>query len=628
MTTTGDTTYPEDRAAAERTVREWAADGPRGRVLLLRGDRGAGRSSVLREALSGLPGVVTVDCAGRSVDAVAESALRALGVEPADARPRGTFRELVRRAAPVTGVVLLDAHLAGEFRGSAAPQAVLDHVVRHLVDRGPVAWAAVEADAALRVTRPSSTAVVELPPAADRPADPIDPVDPRAARSFDPRDLPELIGRPGFLAAAPRAELVDALPLAWPDGVPHNSLAADVHYLDQLGVRPAPAEHGEWLAALHHRLVCQGADALAAGLAEAAAEAGTPLPWRTVWGRWLPAGRSATTRPLPGPVEAARPALLDGRAVVVTRDLDVPDEDVDVGIVPARTEYVFDHTDGGLLGGPYRRTAEASDAPPVAAADSAGERLSWSDGRLRAAGRPAAPRFPFEVTGGFRSGGDLVLAGADGVFRVELLAPVDEEAPGWATEPFVELLTAEALRELPAEAAAPTADWLAAPFSGFWRPDADELPDGLVDTRAREFLSRVGVPLAAGRGTLWTGHLPEEGLEEWDVEETEDGGSRHLYRIGQWLGGDLLLDGSGGEVLLEDFDGDTAHAADSLPVFFAMLRLVCEPGRTVRQVNRRYAAAQTDRWLGTLDAEAAEGCWYPLLHEQHELDRGLWGDEK
>ncbi|WP_431678093.1 AAA family ATPase [Kitasatospora sp. KL5] len=154
-----------------RTVREWAAGGPRQQVLLLRGDRGAGRSTVLREALSGLPGVVFVDCAGRSVDAVAESVLRALGTDPADARPRGTFRELVRRAAPAAGLVLLDAHLAGEYRGSAAPQAVLDHVVRHLVDRGgPVAWAAVEADAALRVTRPSSTAVVELPPPADRPA--------------------------------------------------------------------------------------------------------------------------------------------------------------------------------------------------------------------------------------------------------------------------------------------------------------------------------------------------------------------------------------------------------------------------------------------------------------------------
>ncbi len=445
-------------------------------------------------------------------------------------------------------------------------------------------------------------------------------------RTFDPQDLPELIGRAEFLAGVDRAELLDALPPAWPGGVPHNSVAADVYYLDLLGVRPDPAQRGEWLAALHHRLLSQGADSPAGELAaELAAVA--DLPWRTVWSRWFPSGRSGSVRPVPGPVEAARPGLLDGRPVVVSVDLDVPDEDVDAGIVPARTAYVWDRATGELISGPYRRTAQQPDVPAVRSEDG-WERLSQSQGRLRANGVALAPRFPFEVTGGARSGEELLLAGTNGLFRIELLAPVDPDAPGWASEPLVESFAFEAPRELPREVSAPTAAWLAEPFTGRWQPMADELPEGLVDAGARDFLAGIGVPLAAGRGTLWTGHLPEEGLQEWDRESDEDGGPRHLYRIGQWQGGDLLLDGACGEVLLEDFGGETEHAAESLLVFFTMLRLFCDPGRVIRQVNRRYAVQQLDRWLHGVDAEAAEGCWYVLLHEQDELDRSLWGDEK
>ncbi|KRB75350.1 hypothetical protein ASE03_15245 [Kitasatospora sp. Root187] len=595
-------------------------------MLLLGGARGSGRTTVLRDTLGSSPGVVLVDCAAQEVEAVAASVLRALGVDGPETA-RGTFRELVAKAAPVTGVVLLNGQLAGSYRGSAAPQALLDGVVRHLVGRsGPAGWVAVEADPAARVDWAEATAVAlpsgpGLPPVAD---------DPRAERSFDPQDLPELIGQAGFLVSVDRAELLDALPLAWPGGVPHNSLAADVFYLDVLGVRPDPAQRGEWLAALHHRLLSQGTDSPAGESAvQLAAElaAAADLPWRTVWSRWFPTGRSGLVRAVPGPVETAEPGLLDGRQVVVSQDLDIPDEDVDAGIVPARTSYVWDRATGELLSGPHRRTAHQATAPAVQAEDG-WERLSWSQGRLRAGGVACAPRFPFEVTGGVRSGDDLLLAGTNGLFRIELLAPVDPDGPAWASEPLVEPLAFEAPRALPPEASAPTAEWLAGPFTGSWQPSADELPEGLVDPGAREFLSRIGVPLAAGRGTLWTSQLPEEGLAEWDQESDEDGGTRHLYRLGQWLGGDLLLDGARGEVLLEDYDGDTEHAATSLTAFFVMLRLFCDPGRVIRQVNRRYAAEQVDRWLRTVDAEAVEGSWHVLLHEQHDLDPGLWGEEK
>ncbi|MER5867255.1 hypothetical protein [Kitasatospora sp. NPDC002040] len=617
--TTGDWTQAADREAAVGTVRDWAETGTGRRVLLLGGVRGSGRSAVLREALGGLSGVVLVDCAEQEPDAIAVSVLRALGVEDPDGLP-GTFRERVARAGAVTGVVLLNGQLAGGYRDSPAPQAVLDGVVRHLVGRsGPAGWVAVEADLDARADRSAEVTALALPaPTGPRSAG----EDPRAERSFDPGDLPELIGRADFLAGVDRAELVDALPLAWPDGVPHNSVAADVHYLDLLGVRPAAAQRGEWLAALHHRLLSQGADTLAAELAAAA-----ELPWRTVWSRWFPSGRSGSERPAPGPVEAVGPGRLDGRPVVVSLDLDVPDEDVDAGIVPARTSYVWDGATGERISGPHRRTA-GQDSAPAVVAEEGWERLSWSRGRLRSDGVARAPRFPFEVTGGVRHGDDLLLAGTNGLFRIGLTAPVDPDAPGWTVEPLVEPLAFEAPRPVPPEVSAPTAEWLAEPFTGSWRPPADELPEGLADPGARAFLTGTGVPLAAGRGTLWTAHLPEEGLEEWDQEPDEDGGTRYVYRIGQWLGGDLLLDGASGAVLLEDFDGDTEHAAGSLSAFFTMLRLFCDPGRVVRQVNRRYVAEQVDRWLRSVDAEAVEGSWHVLLHEQHELDPGLWGEEK
>ncbi|WP_235583138.1 hypothetical protein, partial [Kitasatospora sp. Root107] len=132
--TTGDWTQATDREAAARTVRDWAAAGTGRRVLLLGGARGSGRTTVLRDTLGSSPGVVLVDCAAQEVEAVAASVLRALGVDGPETA-RGTFRELVAKAAPVTGVVLLNGQLAGSYRGSAAPQALLDGVVRHLVGR-------------------------------------------------------------------------------------------------------------------------------------------------------------------------------------------------------------------------------------------------------------------------------------------------------------------------------------------------------------------------------------------------------------------------------------------------------------------------------------------------------------
>lgn len=613
--TTGDWTQVADRAAAASIVREWAAAGPGSRVLLLGGARGTGKSTVLRESLGEVAGVVLVDCAGQDVEVVAASVLRALGIEVSEhTLPQGTFRELLAKAAKVTGLVLLNGQLTGTYRNSGAPQALLEGVLKPLVERGPVGWVAVEVDPVVQIPRALAGTALELPAAPELPPA---AADPRAERSFDPQDLLELTGRADFLVGVDRAELVDALPLAWPDGVPHNSIAADVHYLDLLGIRPGAEQHGEWLAALHHRLLSQGTDALAGELAAVA-----DLPWRTVWSRWDSSGRSAAAAPAPGPAEVALPGLLEGRSVVMSADLDIPDEDVDAGIVRARTSYVWDRANGELIAGPYRRTADRRDAPSVQAEDG-WQQLSWSTRRLRADSVAAAPPFPFEVTGGVRRGDELLLVGAGGLFRIELLAPVDPDAPGWATEPFVAPLVFEALRELPTEALAPTPAWLAEPFNGLWRPVADELPEGLLDAGAREFLTRVGVPLAAGRGTLWTGHLPKEGLEEWDQEP-----DRCLYRIGQWLGGDLLLDGTRGEVLLEDFDGDTEHAADSLSAFFTMLRLYCDPGRVVRTVNQRYALRQTDRWLRTIDAESADGCWSLLLYQQGELDDSLWGDEK
>ncbi|MDG4856977.1 hypothetical protein P8605_02175 [Streptomyces sp. T-3] len=86
-----------------------------------------------------------------------------------------------------------------------------------------------------------------------------------------------LLAAPRLLAKCTHASLVEALPVAFPDGIPAGAFSADLHYLDALGV--APASHAEWLSVLHLLALSQGDESRARELAESDG----PLPWRTVW---------------------------------------------------------------------------------------------------------------------------------------------------------------------------------------------------------------------------------------------------------------------------------------------------------------------------------------------------------
>ncbi|MFF4525563.1 hypothetical protein [Streptomyces bluensis] len=67
----------------------------------------------------------------------------------------------------------------------------------------------------------------------------------------------EFLSAPRALALCVHPALVEALPIAFPDGVPAGTFSADLHYLDKLGL--APSSHAEWLSILHLLSLSQGA---------------------------------------------------------------------------------------------------------------------------------------------------------------------------------------------------------------------------------------------------------------------------------------------------------------------------------------------------------------------------------
>lgn len=97
--------------------------------------------------------------------------------------------------------------------------------------------------------------------------------------------LPELLTDAAFVARAHWYAVWQGMVQAWPEGVPADCLASDLHYLRVQGVRPAA--QGEWVAWVHHAAVSRGDTAFADALAAAAG----PLPWRTLWSRWRLPGK-------------------------------------------------------------------------------------------------------------------------------------------------------------------------------------------------------------------------------------------------------------------------------------------------------------------------------------------------
>ncbi|MGP2440134.1 hypothetical protein [Streptomyces sp. JW3] len=122
----------------------------------------------------------------------------------------------------------------------------------------------------------------------------------------------ELLSLPRLVATCRHSALIEALPVAFPHGVPAGTFAADLHYLDALGT--APSSHAEWISLLHLVALSQGDQERAQSLAESA----DPLPWRTVWTNWRAPGCLTRQSPRIPAVDRVRVAPVAGPDTVTS----------------------------------------------------------------------------------------------------------------------------------------------------------------------------------------------------------------------------------------------------------------------------------------------------------------------
>ncbi|KUN90405.1 SUKH-4 family immunity protein [Streptomyces caeruleatus] len=346
--------------------------------------------------------------------------------------------------------------------------------------------------------------------------------------------LDEVLSNGTVLANLDPADLLRALAARWPDGIPPGGIAQDIHYLERLGLDSAPQE--EWVAWLHHCALSRGEERLAEAIVR---EAGARLPWRTIWSNCRPYG-------------------MFGR---------------------------FGKSDNGALGHPSSGATRAKDI-----AAQATESPSWPFPELVPPVRHIFNRSRDDFSH-FRSkrleSGHWLLVGSSGTFVVDVQT-VPEQQPHLSHMPSAfmeEPITRASVWECPAPAltkGAPSREWLEATFGRGTcrRLREDELPSGLTHEESRQFLMETGLPALSHQlpfmntiDAAGTGLVPLRWAD--DAVPTELSGP--FYHLGNWTGGNILLDGETGAVVQDGSTGyDDVVLASSLRKFFILLRLCHE----------------------------------------------------
>lgn len=577
------------------------------------------------------------------------SALAALAASELPETPLAVWELLCRAAGRAGGDVSLPAVLT-ELRERTGPTSVV-----RVTGEGEEQVALLDPSVAnaIRSERPATTDSFTRITTALRSALPRDgrpwPERGPVAR-YATRTLPvyaalagELTGvlEDGFALAqcAPRA-LWDALALAFPEGVPQGSIAADVRLLQGQGVDPE--DQGEWVAWLHHAAL----SARRHTLSEQLLGAGVDLPWRTLWSRWRPGGVFGAL-----PDEAGRVDELgflvddDGPRLVTGRD-------VTVGKA-ADPDYAY-----------VRREWEPTTGDPAAPVESVPEPLEeaeWcADDRIPPdlpvvfarhaetgweVSGPAPtvpPRCPTAVTQAVSVGRTWWLAGSGGLFAATGAPESLAGLPLWHAEPLLPTHSLAGPWDMPEVPAAAvrhgagevvTREWLEETFG----PGAcHDLPDGTVpagvtDAAARHFLTTVGVPVVSDFLHLITDPPTSRGLAE--VPWPEDSSSAAptdgpFYDLGFWMHARLLLDGGSGQVLRDGTGGmDSLLAGSSLPQFFSLVRLFDAYRRThfPCPLDRQDARQGLHAWCGQLDPQATDSpLWRMILEEGYPFEDATW----
>ncbi|MEU2787691.1 SUKH-4 family immunity protein [Streptomyces sp. NPDC007100] len=331
------------------------------------------------------------------------------------------------------------------------------------------------------------------------------------------------------------------------EGAPGDSVVSDAFFAHLHGVMPS--SQGEWSAWLHLMATARGDEALA----EAIENSGVRMPWKVRWTDWRPPGGFQARFTEPGSI-------------------------VSLGVVCQRDEPL-------LVGfGQYDRTLRSWRAETGERAypqfteefpQDVADTLSWPDGRtapltaqaLRKASLPSALNGLNEdlLSCSTKVGGLIVLGGPGGVIAIE---PTDAPSSSSAPLPLSPLRDQREVWEY--DAAGPSSPVPAGPLDRamldeLYGPDftrdlhAAQLPEELRSVEARRVLTDIGIPPVNVVG-LKLDVLGEGSLTSvpWPADAPAPGGSGPFFRIGQWWGGTVVIDGSNGEVLRSPADDEPA----------------------------------------------------------------------
>ncbi|MGW2239197.1 SUKH-4 family immunity protein [Streptomyces sp. NPDC001759] len=330
------------------------------------------------------------------------------------------------------------------------------------------------------------------------------------------------------------AGLLRGMAAAWPAGVPHDSIAADIHYLEGLGL--AAASHEEWVSWLHHCALNRGEAELAQSIADAA---GDTLPWRTTWTDCRPFGSFGRYRREP----------IDGRSENAA-DSPFTSQSLQALLSESRA-WPFEKT-----GPPIRHIFD-------------GHHIAFRPFRSKAL-----------------SESRWLVTGPSGSFVADVHAKPGRQPHLQAfPAPFAGPVTKTGFWDCPQEALAqnaPARSWLDGTFGqgACRRLPESSLPSGLAHAGSRHFLTTVGLPeLTEHLPFVRTISVDRTGLTEvrWPMDSGPAAGVGPYYRLGEWTRGNVLLAGTSGTVVQDYTSGYSSPVlATSLQQFCILLRLYHE----------------------------------------------------
>ncbi|KUL40246.1 SUKH-4 family immunity protein [Streptomyces regalis] len=383
--------------------------------------------------------------------------------------------------------------------------------------------------------------------------------------------------------------------------IPQGSAGARLHYMARRGVQPS--SHGEWLALLHLTLMQAGPTQEAAADRLLSAAGPVTLPWRTLWAEGVGAGVFTTDAVVSRPI------------VQTPRIVHTPTGDV----VTARTRREHIGTWDLATGAPRPEPDETADTSGTTQADQGPG--GWRpDGVVD--GEVDLPRMPEYIRRATRSGHHIALATVDGFCVVEINQNAGHEnAPGLLTR-LVSTQTQLARADLPAQALAPTTDWLTDIFgsAAVKRFPQETLPDTLSDSSARAFLSEVGFPCVTGLLELDTTGLEDTGLHPVaePFGKPDETGTTY-FSLGVWQRARLLLDGRDGRVLQDGWSGiEDELAGSSLAQFVAMVRLYFWWRASWWSIED--TESDLRHWLNLIDPEAYQTQGWQRVFEDYNFD--------